>query len=57
MPSTKNTIIEDDKGKESIIFGKRTESIFGMHVSNPLSVIEAFATGVSILDRKLLVHC
>lgn len=39
MESTKNIILEDQGGKEALIFGKVQENIYTVAIGSPLSII------------------
>lgn len=52
--SIKNFILEDEYGKDILMFGKINESTFNIEISCPLSALVGFAIALTSFDSKIL---
>jgi len=52
MASIKNFILTDDKEDEDfMLFGREEENSYEMHVKYPISLFQAFAIGISSIEK------
>eukprot|EP00830_Metopus_es_P010474 TRINITY_DN20097_c0_g1_i1.p1 TRINITY_DN20097_c0_g1~~TRINITY_DN20097_c0_g1_i1.p1 ORF type:complete len:136 (+),score=28.96 TRINITY_DN20097_c0_g1_i1:3-410(+) len=55
LPSVKNFILEDDEGKKDyVMFGKIKENVYGLFVSWPFSLYQAFALSIGSISFKIV---